>query len=226
VVLAVDPVDGPAMRTLLGEYGYDVRIVDTIEEALIALKQIKPNLVILDYAPDQAGFLLLPKLGGVPAIVCSAEDSVAVRVTSLHLGADDFIPKPYDPYEFVERVKAVLRRSMPRSPRSPEAMRPVQIADLCVDPLRHRVIVRDQEVNLTPTEFTMLTMLAAAVPSDEGLSYNQISEFIWGIDDGETHLLHVHIGRLRHKLTAAGMTNPKLITDRSRGYRLFLEGDT
>jgi DNA-binding response OmpR family regulator len=223
VVLAIDPVGGPAMRTILGEHGYDVRIVATIEEALIALKQIGPELVILDHGPDQSGFVLRPKLGGVPVIVCSAEDSVAERVTSLHLGADDFIPKPYDPYEFVERVNAVLRRSQPRDPERPPVV--FTMGELVVDLARVEITVCGQPIHLTATEFRILTMLIQ-LPG-RVVSTTEFGNKIWGhVGDGTQHALNVRISTLRKKLDQAGLVNPAIVTNRSHGYSLILRDES
>lgn len=220
----LDPADGPAMRTLLGDHGYDVRIVATIEEALLALKQVEPELVILDHASDQLGFLLLPKLGGVPAIVCSARDSIADRVTSLRLGADDFVSKPYDPYEFVERVRAVLRRSISTAWATPPVV-VFKLGGLAVDLAKVEVTVYGQPVHLTPTEFHVVAALIRS--PGRVISTTEFGNKIWGhAGDGTQHALNVRISTLRKTLEKAGLDNPSIVTHRSYGYSLVLRDES
>ncbi len=219
-VLILDPNDGDSIRAVLAPEGFDCRIVESAADALIALEQIDVSLVILDHAlPDVSGWVLLPKLDGRAAIVCSRADSVSDRVVSLKLGADDFIGKPFEPYEFLERVRVVLDRVY----RKVEPIREVyRVGVLTVDLARVLVLVNEKPIGLTPTEFRLLTLMAA----EPGyvITIGQFAQKIWGYhDDKIRHLVNVQMSRLRNKLVGAGLTNPRIVTVRSEGYQLAFD---
>lgn len=217
MVLVLDPHDGASIRAVLAEEGFDCRIVESVAEALVALEHVDVSLVIMDHALPVSGWLLLPKLAGRPAIVCSEQQTITDRVTSLRLGADDFIGKPFDKYELTERVRAVLRRTYGAQPTREEDV--LLVGELKISRTRATVTIRGVEIHVTPTEFHLLALLAKH--PNELMTAEMIAQAVWGIDDGAVgHALQVHIGRLRLAFKSAQLSNPRILTVRARGYRL------
>ena len=147
---------------LLGEEGYEVITTDDGTKALELVDSAHPDLVILDVMmPQIDGFEVCRRIrqtADVPIIMLSAKGETADRVAGLELGADDYLPKPFEPSELLARVKAVLRRSEIAVFDDPDAA--VSISGLRLDPVSHRVILEDgQTRDLTPIEFRLLHCL-------------------------------------------------------------------
>lgn len=217
-LLIVDAVDGDLLREALAEHGHDVQIVDTIAEARQAMAIARPDLMILDYGTEGEGLLLLAKLRDMPVIVSSKQKTPTQAVLSLRAGADDFVGKPYDVWELQERIEAVLRRSGYKRPPPPSVL---EIGELVIDKKRYLSTVKGESVPLTRTEFRMLLMLAQR--AENVVTREESSQLVWGIPD-IGHTLDVHCNRLRRKLFAAGLTNPKLATVYGVGHMLTTEG--
>lgn len=222
-LLIVDPTDGDAMRTLLVEHGHDVWLANSVAEALVSLPKLLPELVILDHAIDPSGWLLLPKLGRTLAIVCSAQQSSRDRVTSLRLGADDFVGKPFEELELLARVVAVLRRGPPKLPQ-----RTIHVGDLSIDLGAVRVLVRQRTVPVTPIEFRLLQLLASG--PDRLFTIAEIATTLLGTSEEDSsvqsiHAIQTHLYRVRRKLRAAGLTSPRVVNMRNVGYRLSVQPD-
>jgi two-component system OmpR family response regulator/two-component system alkaline phosphatase synthesis response regulator PhoP len=250
-ILMVD--DDPSVAGLIAEIlegeGYAVKTVGTGAEAEAAIERIQPDLVLLDIMlPDADGLMLCNRLlqqWPAPVIMLSGSRRESDRILSLRLGADDFIAKPFDTFELVARVQAVLRRAPrevgvpPTSPLAPaatfpvrrdapgqsagrtgrEAESPLQIGDLMIDPRRRSVSVGGQPVHLTPTENRLLTALAAE--PDRVFSRDELASVLWGYDSlGESRAVDVHIRRLRAKLEPFGAAAPPIVTVRGFGYKL------
>jgi DNA-binding response OmpR family regulator len=183
------------------------------------LKGKTPDLVILDLMlPDADGFEVCKYLksderySAIPVIMLTAKGEESDKILGLELGADDYVTKPFSPKELVARVKAVLRRQRQRTESTK-----TEIADiLTLDREKFEVFVSGEKVNLTPTEFRILDLLA----SKEGwiFSREKILDFLWG--DEKVVLdrtIDVHITHLREKLGKAA----KLIKNvRGIGYKL------
>jgi two-component system alkaline phosphatase synthesis response regulator PhoP len=148
----------------LAKEGYRVTVVGSGEEGLKAAQAALPNLVLLD--------LMLPGIDGlevcrqfkqdartrqVPIVMVTAKGEEADIVTGLELGADDYLTKPFSPRVLLARVRAVLRR---RAPAPSEEETPLVLHDLTIHPGRHEVLVKGCPVELTATEFRLLSMLA------------------------------------------------------------------
>jgi two-component system OmpR family response regulator/two-component system alkaline phosphatase synthesis response regulator PhoP len=250
-ILMVD--DDPSVAGLIAEIlegeGYAVETVGTGAEAEAAIERIQPDLVLLDIMlPDADGLMLCNRLlqqWPAPVIMLSGSRRESDRILSLRLGADDFIAKPFDTFELVARVQAVLRRAPrevgvpPTSPLAPaaafpvrrdaagqgtgrtgrESESPLQIGDLMIDPRRRSVSVSGQPVHLTPTENRLLTALAAE--PDRVFSRDELASVLWGYDSlGESRAVDVHIRRLRAKLEPFGAAAPPIVTVRGFGYKL------
>lgn len=234
---------------ILKDEGYAVHAVATGAEAEAAIERVRPDLVILDIMlPDADGLMLCARLLAqwpAPIIMLSGSRRESDRILSLRLGADDFIAKPFDTFEFVARVQAVLRRAPreagtpPTSPLAPSAgwqprrdpflsvpprsatplETPIEIGSLVIDPRRRSVTVGGRPVHLTPTENRLLTALASE--PDRVFSRDELAGVLWGYDSlGESRAVDVHIRRLRAKLEPFGEQAPPIVTVRGFGYKL------
>jgi DNA-binding response OmpR family regulator len=250
-ILMVD--DDPSISGLIAEIlegeGYAVETVGTGAEAEAAIERLQPDLVILDIMlPDADGLMLCARLLAqwpAPIIMLSGSRRESDRILSLRLGADDFISKPFDTFELVARVQAVLRRAPreigvpPTSPLAPaasfqgrrealaqpatrparDAESPIEIGELTIDQRRRSVTVTGQPVHLTPTENRLLTALAAE--PERVFSRDELASVLWGYDSlGESRAVDVHIRRLRAKLEPFGAAAPPIVTVRGFGYKL------
>lgn len=177
------------------------------------LDRFRPDLVVLDWMmPGPSGIRLLPVIraaGDTAVIMLTARDEVDDRLRGFAEGADDYVVKPFTMAELVARTGAVLRRRG----RLPQT---IAVGDLLVDPdaaTAHRAGVA---LDLTATEFRLLSLFA--VSRGRTLSKPQILTQVWGYDDYDPNLVEVHLSALRRKMEAHG---PRLIhTVRGLGYRL------
>ncbi len=198
--------------------GFDVITADDGEEALKKARAAQPALVILDVMlPEVDGLEVCktlrrdPATSSIPIIMLTAKAAEIDRVLGLELGADDYVTKPFSPRELILRVKSLLRRRLPTDPE-PENF---DFSDLKIDIPRHEVLVKGKPVDLTATEFKLLTVLAerrGRVQSRDIL-LRDVWEYVNFID---TRTVDTHMRRLRDKLgEAAG----HLDTVRGVGYR-------
>lgn len=177
------------------------------------LDRFRPDLVVLDWMmPGPSGIRLLPVIraaGDTAVIMLTARDEVDDRLRGFAEGADDYVVKPFTMAELVARTGAMLRRRG----RLPQT---IAVGDLLVDPdaaTAHRAGVA---LDLTATEFRLLSLFA--VSRGRTLSKPQILTQVWGYDDYDPNLVEVHLSALRRKMEAHG---PRLIhTVRGLGYRL------
>lgn len=197
-----------------------VRAVDG-EEALRKAKAVLPDLVVLDLMlPEVDGLEVCkilrrdPATSAIPILMLTAKAAEIDRVLGLELGADDYVTKPFSPRELVLRVKNLLQR---RSAREEKADR-LQLGELTIDIPRHLVSVGQRRIELTATEFKLLTVLAqrrGRVQSREQLLHD-----VWNYDNLiDTRTVDTHMRRLREKL---GRASKYLDTVRGVGYR-FVE---
>ena len=198
--------------------GFDVATAADGDEALKKARNAQPALIILDVMlPEVDGLEVCktlrrePATATVPIIMLTAKAAEIDRVLGLELGADDYVTKPFSPRELILRVKALLRR---RSPSEPETDN-MDFADLKIDIPRHEVLVSGKRVDLTATEFKLLTVLAerkGRVQSREALLRD-----VWEYDNFiDTRTVDTHMRRLREKL---GLACRYLDTVRGVGYR-------
>jgi DNA-binding response OmpR family regulator len=192
------------LKKYLVNAGHQVSIVNKGDEGLLAWKSQRPDLVLLDLnLPGLDGIEIakeIRKLGESPIIMLTARVEEADRLIGLEIGADDYIVKPYSPREVVARVKNVLKRSEIK----PIAQQSIQIEDLIIDTLAHKVTKGTKEINLTPTEFDLLSVMA----NQPGRAYSrlQLLEVVQGIAyEGYERTIDAHIKNLRAKLE----TNPQ-----------------
>jgi len=221
-VLVVEDED--ALATLLGynleKEGFAPTLVSDGEEALIAVEERMPDVVVLDW--------MLPKVSGVevcrrlrskretrnvPIIMLTARGEETDRVRGLETGADDYIVKPFSMTELMARIRAVLRRIRPGL-----AADKLKHGDIILDRVAHRVQRAGREIHLGPTEYRLLEHLMQY--PGRVFSREQLLDAVWGSDVYvEMRTVDVHVGRLRKSLIAEGEVDP-IRTVRSAGYSL------
>ena len=186
-----------------------------------AMEETKPELILLDIMlPGEDGISILRKLRAgahtetLPVIMATAKGAEYDKVLGLDSGADDYLVKPFGMMEMVSRVKAVLRRSLPRN-QAPL----LRCGEIAVDKARHLVTVQGAAVSLTLKEFDLLCLFM----ENPGLVFtrDQLLRSVWGAEFvGESRTVDVHIGTLRTKLGQAGRA---IGTVRGVGYKMERE---
>jgi two-component system OmpR family response regulator len=221
-VLVVDDEANIAelVATALRYEGFEVRTAADGAGALAAVRDLAPDLVVLDVMlPDTDGFELQARIRGdgrhVPVLFLTARDAVEDRVRGLTLGADDYMTKPFSLEELVARVHAVLRRTSSEVALSHR----MSFADLELDEETREVRRGDRRIQLSPTEFSLLRYLL--LNSRKVLSKAQILDHVWQYDfGGDGRIVETYISYLRKKVDRDG---PALIhTLRGVGYSLRL----
>lgn len=208
----------------LTKEGYRVRTAASGSEALEELTRSRPDLIVLDLMlPGLSGFDLLnemrgrPELSDTPVIVLTARRDEIDRIKGLELGADDYVTKPFSPQELVLRIAAVLRRV--RAPAVVGSSRVLRGGPIMVDLNAMRVEVDGDEVQLTPTEYRLLTTLLERRGRVQ--SRRQLLQAAWDVHvQIETRTVDMHVQRLRTKLGPAG---DLIETVRGFGYRFISE---
>jgi DNA-binding response OmpR family regulator len=186
------------IQAYLEKDGYRVLAAYDGRQGLDLARRERPNLIVLDLMlPELSGWEVMRALreeSPVPVIMVTARDELADRVTGLELGADDYVTKPFEPRELVARVRAVLRRVA-----GAEVPAVVSAGDVRLDLERHEARLGGQLLDLTPTEFAILTALAA----HPGRVYTraQLVEVVAGeAYEGYERTIDSHIRNLRRKL--------------------------
>ena len=210
------------MEDYLSKFGYRVSVASHPEEGLRFMKREPPELVILDVMlPDMDGFQVcreIRKTTDVPIIMLTARGEVADRIVGLELGADDYLPKPFEPRELVARIQSVLRRSSEKS-----MDQKIRIGSLILDLARQTVLLDERHLDLTTMEFGMLALLVKQ--SGKLLTRERIMESLRGMEwDAFDRSVDVLLSRLRQKL-GDDPKNPKWIkTVWGSGYKFIGEG--
>lgn len=214
--------DEPRIAQIASDYleraGYDVVHVDRGAHALQRARTEQPALVVLDLAlPDMDGLDVARALrseSSVPIIMLTARVEEHDRLRGLALGADDYVTKPFSPRELVARVRAVLRRTH----GSADGDAPVQLGDLLIDAARHRVTRNGQSLDLTDTEFRLLSTLARQ--PGRVFTRGQLLEAIRG-DGTEAYdrAVDAHIKNLRRKIETTPHTPSRIVTVYGVGYK-------
>lgn len=221
-VLVIDdePQIRRALQTTLTAHGYLIETAADGEAGLATIATWAPDVVVLDLVmPEMDGLEVLRQVrvwSDVPIIVLSARGQEMDKITALDLGADDYLTKPFGMGEFLARLRVALRRVRGPSPQN------LRAGDVTIDLERRLVFKGDEEVHLTPTELSLLHVLASEV--GKVLTHRQILQRVWGEYAGENSAqLRVYINYLRRKLEV-DPTQPRLIvTEPGVGYRLKAE---
>ena len=186
------------LRQGLAESGYAVEVALNGTDGLHAAMNGDHDLIVLDVMmPGLDGFAVLSALRTakqIPVLMLTARAQVNDKVRGFDLGADDYLVKPFQFPELLARVRTLLKRGKPAS------VDPVQrVADLEIDPVRHRATRGGHRIDLTAKEFALLALLVQKV--GEVLSRTQIASLVWDIHfDSETNVVDVAIRRLRAKI--------------------------
>jgi DNA-binding response OmpR family regulator len=199
VVVAEDePAIADLVRLYLERDGFGVRLVRDGRDALRAVRADRPVALVLDIGlPGMDGIEVCRTLRAAedwtPVVFVTARDDEVDRVLGLELGADDYVTKPFSPRELVARVRAVLRRT------SGPTRTALSLGTVVVDREARRVTVADAEVDLTPTEFELLTHLVGH--PDRVFSREELLSTVWGYAAAAgTRTVDVHVAQLRAKL--------------------------
>ena len=221
-VLVID--DEPDIVALvayhLAKSGYSVSTATNGTEGLAIARRDKPSLIVLDLMlPGLSGFDVMEQLRADPAtarvavLMLTARREEGDRIQGLALGADDYLTKPFSPQELVLRVTAILRRVRAGGEVTTGVQ---QIGPLLIDSNAHRVTVDGRELDLTPTEFKLLLLLAERKGRVQ--PRNMLLEIVWeAAPDIQTRTVDMHVQRLRAKLGDAGNL---IETVRGFGYRI------
>ncbi len=214
------------VRRILELESHRVLTASNGEAALDVFDEETPDLVLLDIImPGIDGYTTcqhIREFSQIPIIMLTVKGKDEDKIQGLDVGADDYMIKPFSAKELVARVRAALRRTKPQD-GYPEPS--FCSDDLVVDFARRRVNVEEREVNLTVTEYRVLSYLAHN--AGRVVTPDQILQKVWGEDHiGETHLLQVSIARLRKKL-GDNVKNPRYILTRPGiGYMMVKEDVT
>ena len=186
------------LRQGLTENGFAVELAHNGVDGLHSAVSGDHDLIILDVLmPGIDGFSMLTALRSskqTPVLMLTARGTTADKVKGLELGADDYLVKPFDFAELLARVRTLLKRGRPAA--TPDVLR---VADLELDPVKHRAVRFGVRIDLTAKEFALLTLFVRR--SGEVLSRTQIASLVWDINfDSDTNVVDVAIKRLRAKI--------------------------
>lgn len=228
ILLIDDDVD---LATLLGEYleseGFEVDAATNGADGLARARQSAYDIVVLDIMmPGMSGIDVLRSLretSDVPVLMLSARGDEIDRVIGLELGADDYVAKPCFPRELVARLRAILRRQGPLSGSLPASASVLRNGALEIHVPERRALWHEDLLELTPTEFNILVLLARsgdAVATKDELSLRGLGRTRQSYDRS----VDVHVSNLRLKLEAATGALAGIETVRGIGYRLSVSG--
>ncbi|MBN3039849.1 MAG: response regulator [Candidatus Omnitrophica bacterium] len=202
----------------LQKEGYKIISALNGEDGLYLARRQRPDLIILDIMlPERDGFDICKTLRNqeatsqIPIIILSARSQEADKIVGLELGADDYVTKPFSPRELLARIKALFRRVIQVQPK-----KRLEIGELVIDTLKHKVTVSSKLVSLSPREFKLLDYLARK--SGLVCSREEILDKVFGYEsDVYDRTIDAHIKSLRKKLKKA---RDYIETVRGSGYRL------
>lgn len=212
---------------MLAEYlagdGFAVTAVHDGQAGVDALREVDPDAVVMDITmPVLDGFEALRQIramSGVPVLMLTARGDELDRIVGLEIGADDYLPKPFNPRELTARLRAVLRRTRAAASRVSDAEARFSVGDLSIEPGSQTLRCGGRRVPVTATEFTVIAILmrsAGQVVLKEALSERALGRRLTPFDRS----LDTHISNLRRKLGPASDSAARIKTVRGRGYLL------
>jgi DNA-binding response OmpR family regulator len=227
-VLVVE--DEPKIRDLVRSYlereGLQVLTTGSGAEAIGLAESAGPDLIVLDLRlPDVPGEEVAREVrrsSQVPILMLTAKSAEEDRIRGLEIGADDYVTKPFSPRELTLRVQAILRRG--RGDREAGGRRSFGGGELVIDEARREVVVRGRPVELTPTEWGVLTTLSS-VPGRVYSRYELINRVRGYEFEGYERTIDSHVKNLRRKVEKEPGSPTIVATVLGAGYRLGLERD-
>ena len=210
------------LKTALSTQGYSIRTSLNGLDGLIAFREWNPDVVITDLSMhEMSGIELCHQIRAssiTPIIVLSVRDQEAVKIAALDAGADDYVTKPFSIQELQARVRAQLRR---RASTTPETQQIITAGDFVIDVPQHKVLIRGQDVHLTPKQFDLLVVLAEH--PGQVLTHRALLQAVWGTNADQPEYLRVHIGQLRKRIELSD--EPRyIVTEPWIGYRFYPSG--
>jgi two-component system KDP operon response regulator KdpE len=208
------------LRLSLEAHGYNVKEAANGIDGMSMIRSVKPDCIILDLSlPDMDGLDVLKSIrewSTVPVIILSVRNAEKDKIDLLDAGANDYLTKPFGIGELLARIRAALRTIVPDA-----EMGVFRSGQLTIDFVHRAVKVSDAEIKMTPTEYSLLCLLARH--AGKVVTYNQIISDIWGTHvSPDDSYLRVYILKLRRKIEREPI-NPKiLITEPGVGYRMLV----
>ncbi|XSG83215.1 MAG: response regulator [Methyloligella sp. ZOD6] len=218
-ILVVDdePPIRKLLRTGLSTQGYQTLDAPDGASALAGLDEA-PDLVILDLGlPDMQGMALLRQLRAkrddLPIVILSSRGEEAAKVEALDLGADDYVTKPFGMEELLARIRTALRHRL-----QSQGERPIfNVDELQVDLVRRIVMLKDEEVNLSPKEYDLLRVLVQH--AGKVLTHRFLLNALWAVPI-DAQYLRVYVRQLRNKIEPDPARPRYILTETGVGYRL------
>ena len=211
------------IETVLNANDYQTLPATTCEQGILMYSSHTPDLVMLDLGlPDKDGIEFIRTIRQnytTPIIVLSARTGESDKIEALDLGANDYITKPFGTGELLARVRATLRNCRPgRGAGSPPGEK-FTLYDLSIDYDRRMVLIGDEEIRLTQTEYNILALLS--YHTGKVMTYASIIKEIWGTtDEGSIKKLQVNMANIRRKLGSKPGNNQYVINELGVGYRM------
>ena len=219
-VLIVD--DDRRLSAMLAEYlagnGFRVQAAETAGAGIAEIARLGPDAVVLDVMlPDMDGFEALRRIraaSDVPVLMLTARGDETDRIVGLEIGADDYLPKPFNPRELLARLKAILRRRSAGANASPRILR---FGRLEIDPASRSARVDGRDCLMTSYQFDLLVALAEN--AGRTLSREQLMDMVKGEElDAFDRSIDVHVSRIRAAIEADPRHPRRIITIRGAGY--------
>ena len=209
------------LKVTLKTQNYNYIIAETGLSGLSLFYANRPDLVLLDLGlPDIEGIEVLKQIrqnSSIPIIVVSARSSETEKVMALDYGSDDYVTKPFNAAELLARIRAALRHCLKEKVSEPI----FELDYLKVDFERRHVLVKDQEIHLTPIEYKMLVLLITN--RGKVLTHHFIQENVWGYETTDDYQsLRVFMANIRRKIEIDSSSPHFIITEVGVGYR-FVE---
>lgn len=207
------------LRTAFESEDFEVLEADSLTKALSRAATFHPDLIVLDLGlPDGDGLTFIDRFrtwSHAPILILSARMNETDKITALDRGADDYLSKPFSLGELLARVRVQLRRG----PKSDSGTSPLfEFGDVAIDFEQRTVVKAGKSVNITPTEYRLLTALTRT--PGKMMTQSALMKEVWGPHfKDSTHYLRIYVGHLRRKLEDDPSQPKHLITETGVGYR-------
>lgn len=207
------------LKSYLSQEGFRIVTASNGREALFVAREERPDLIVLDLMmPEMGGYEFMriySKESETPIIILTAKLEENDKILGLELGADDYITKPFSPRELVARVRAVLRRMSKATVEKEEVL---QVGDISLHRQARVVTVKEERVDLTPSEFTLLATLIS-VPGRTFSRFDLLERLQGDAYEGYERTVDVHIRNLRTKIEPDARNPIYIETIYGAGYR-------